>query len=76
MLGPFSGFHGKGGLAAVTGDRTLVELAQQLDIQTNQITAWTAQLLEGAAAVFGSEPHSEHPGPRREGHVPARSLIA
>ena len=45
-------------LAAVRGDGTLAELAQQLDIYPNQITQWKAQLLDGAAGVFGSESRS------------------
>jgi transposase len=31
----------------------LSELAQQFDVHANQITQWKAQLLEGAAGVFG-----------------------
>ena len=43
-------------LAAVKGEKTLAELAQQFDVHPNQITAWKAQLVDGAAEVFGSEP--------------------
>jgi transposase-like protein len=41
-------------LAAVRGDRTLAQLAEQFDVHPNQITAWKAQLEGGAANVFGS----------------------
>ena len=46
-------------LAAVKGDKTLAELAQHFDIHPNQITQWKAQLLDGAAGVFGSEARGE-----------------
>ena len=42
-------FKAKVALAAVKGDKTLAELAQQFDIHPNQITQWKAQLLDGAA---------------------------
>jgi transposase-like protein len=42
-------------LAAVKGEKTLAELAQQFDVHPNQITTWRTQLLEGAAGVFGSD---------------------
>ena len=48
-------FKAKVALAALKGERTLVELAQQFDVQANQITQWKSQLLEGAAGVFGGE---------------------
>ena len=52
-------FKAKVALAAVQGDKTLAELAQQFDIHPNQITQWKAQLLDGAAGVFGSEARGE-----------------
>ena len=48
-------FKAKVALAAVKGEKTLADLAQQFDVHANQITQWRSQLLEGAAGVFGSE---------------------
>ena len=45
-------FKAKVALAAIKGDRTLAELAEQFDIHPNQITTWKAQLESGAADVF------------------------
>ena len=47
------GFKAKAALAAIKGDRTLAELAEQFDVHPNQITSWKAQLEEGASDVFG-----------------------
>ncbi len=46
-------FKAKVALAAVKGEKTLTELAEQFDIHPNQITQWKTQLLDGATGVFG-----------------------
>ena len=45
-------FKAKVALAAVKGEKTLADLAQQFDVHPNQITTWRGQLLEGAAGGF------------------------
>jgi len=54
-------FKAKVALAAIKGDKTLADLAQQYDVHPNQITAWKAQLADGAAGVFGSDAAGERP---------------
>ena len=52
-------FKAKVALAAIKGERTLAELAQQFDVHPNQITQWRSQLLEGASGVFGPDTKDE-----------------
>ena len=56
-------FKAKVALAAIKGEKTLAELAQQFDVHVNQITQWRSQLLEGAADVFGGEARPEPSAP-------------
>jgi transposase len=52
-------FKAKVALAALKGEKTLAELAQQFDVHPNQITQWRAQLLEGASGIFGNAAKAE-----------------
>ena len=45
-------FKAKVALAAMSGDKTLAELAAQFDVHPNQITEWKRQLSERAADLF------------------------
>ena len=57
-------FKAKVALAAIKGEKTLADLAQQFDVHPNQITQWKSQLQEGAAGVFGSDAPSDAKVPR------------
>ena len=52
-------FKAKAALAAIRGEKTLSELAQQFDVHANQIKQWRDQLMEGATGVFGAESKAE-----------------
>ena len=52
-------FKAKVAVAAIKGDKTLVEVAERFDVHPNQITQWKSQLLEGAVGVFGGEAKAE-----------------
>ena len=57
-------FKAKVALAAVKGDKTLAELAEQFAIHANQITQWKSQLQERASTVFATAAErSESAGP-------------
>jgi transposase len=45
-------FKAKVAIAAIKGDRTIAQLAEQFDVHPNQITTWKAQLEGSAADVF------------------------
>ena len=46
-------FKAKVAMAAIKGDKTIAQLAEQFDVHANQITTWKDQLQQGAADVFG-----------------------
>ena len=46
-------FKAKVALAAIKGERTIAQLADQFDVHANQITTWKSQLEAGAVEVFG-----------------------
>jgi transposase len=52
-------FKAKVAVAAIKGEKTLTELAQDFDVHPNQIKQWRDQLLEGATGVFGDGPKAE-----------------
>ena len=54
-------FKAKVALAAIKGDRTIAQLAEQFDVHPNQVTSWKAQLEGGAADVFGAGGHGAAP---------------
>jgi transposase-like protein len=45
-------FKAKVAIAAIKGERTIAELAEQFDVHPNQVTTWKAQLEGSAADVF------------------------
>jgi transposase-like protein len=47
-------FKAKVALAAIKGERTIAQIAEQFDVHPNQVTAWKAQLEGSAADVFDS----------------------
>ena len=55
-------FKAQVALAAVKGDQTLAELAEQFRVHPTQITEWKQQLLARAADMFGgTNPTSDTP---------------
>ena len=55
-------FKAQVALAAMKGDKTLAELAEQFRVHPTQITEWKQQLLARAADVFGGiKPTSDLP---------------
>jgi transposase len=54
-------FKAKVALAALKGDKTLAEIADQYEVHVNQVAQWRSQLLERASDVFASA--AERSGP-------------
>lgn len=48
-------FKAKFALEALKEDKTLAELTQAYTLQSTQISAWKAQLKEGATSVFDKQ---------------------
>jgi transposase len=47
-----SAFKAKVALAAIKGERTIAQLADQFDVHVSQITIWKEQLQAGAIDIF------------------------
>jgi transposase-like protein len=56
-------FKAKVALAAIRGDRTVAQLAEQHGVHPSQITAWKEQLQANAANVFGPGGNSASAAP-------------
>ena len=64
-------FKAKVALAALKGDRTLAELAEQFDVHPNQIQDWKARLMHQAEQIFenGSAAHRDTEAEGKELHA-------
>lgn len=56
-------FKAKVALAAIRGEKTISELAEQFDVHPNQISTWREQLLKSASDVFGGPEKPEPAAP-------------
>ena len=54
-------FKARAALAAIRGDKTLSEIAEQFEVHPHQVTEWKKQLLERAAEVFDGPRHKDEP---------------
>ena len=68
-------FKAKVALAAILGDKTLAQLAEQFDLHANQIVEWKKQLQEHAACVFGSAVPQAEPTDLKPLHAKIGQLV-
>ena len=54
-------FKARVALAAIRGEKTLSELAEQFDLHPHQVTQWKQQLLERAAEAFDGPGRKDEP---------------
>ena len=54
-----AGFKAQVAVAAIKGDKTLAELAEQFDVHPNQISEWKQPLIDSAANVFGGSAYAK-----------------
>jgi transposase len=64
-----SAFKAKVALAALKGDKTVGEIAQQFEVHPTQVTEWRKQLLERAAEAFGPSAPAQAPIDVKELHA-------
>jgi len=50
-------------IAAIKGERTIAQIAEQFDVHPNQVATWKAQLEGGASEVFGAGAGTAHTPP-------------
>ena len=58
-----SAFKAKVALAALKGERTIAQLADQFDVHVSQVTTWKDQLQTGAVDVFEAGPGAKPSAP-------------
>jgi transposase len=59
---PAPGFTAQVSLAAITGDKTLAELAEECEGSPNQLSEGKPQVQELAVVVFGGSTHAKKAG--------------
>ena len=64
-------FKARVALAAVKGDRTMAQLAEQFDVHPGQIQEWKTRLVDSAEDVFGkaARTQSNHDDEIRQLHA-------